>query len=356
MNPDLAPAWLQKQVIAELDWFLSRRRAWLARSGPELSVLLDVLGHYAYGGKLVRPTFCYWGWRAAGGDPHEPGVVRAGASLELLHASALIHDDIIDASDRRRGNPTAHRTFARMHRDRGWRGSAEQFGASAAVLLGDLCLGWSEEVLRTCGLPEQTVTRALGVFDVMRTEMVAGQYLDLAAQADRTTSISASFEVVDLKSGRYTVQRPLQLGVALAGGSPELADALAAYGGPVGAAFQLRDDLLGVFGDPATTGKPVGDDLREGKRTVLLACAYELAGPSGMAVLDRLVGDPTLDQAGIAALQEVLRDCGADQCVEALIAERVQGGLEVLKSVPIREPAVVAALADLATAITDRAV
>ena len=356
MTADPHAARLRGRISAELDEFLADRRDRLVGLGPAFGVLLENLERYVRGGKLLRPVFCYWGWRAAGGAADEPAVLRAGGSLELLHASALVHDDVMDASDRRRGAPSAHRAFASMHRGRNWRGSDERFGTAAAILLGDLCLAWSEDMLRACGLPPDAVARAQDVFEVMRTEVIAGQYLDLAAQATPTNSLAASFEVVELKSARYTVQRPLQLGAALAGASPDLGDALAAYGAPVGAAFQLRDDLLGVFGDPTTTGKPVGDDLREGKRTVLLACGYERAGQAGVATLDRLVGDPALDEAGVAEIRQVLRDCGADRHVEALIDERVQAGLRSLRSMPSPDPAVLDALTQLATAVAVRVV
>jgi geranylgeranyl diphosphate synthase type I len=349
-------AWLRRRISVELDEFLTERRGALEGHSPELGTLVDVLERYVRGGKLLRPAFCYWGWRAAGGAPDESAVFRAGSALELLHASALVHDDVMDASDRRRGAPTAHRALASLHRSHGWRGSDERFGNGAAILLGDLCLAWSEDLLRSCGLPADAITRALRFFEVMRTEVIAGQYLDLAAQAAQTSSLARSFEVIELKSARYTVQRPLQLGAALAGGSQALLDTLAAYGQPVGAAFQLRDDLLGAFGDPETTGKPVGDDLREGKRTVLLVSAYELAGPAGVATLDRLIGDPALDQAGVALIQQVLRDCGADQRVEALIDERVRSGLEALHSMRLADPEVVDALVELTTAVAIRVV
>lgn len=353
---DAGGADLRARIGFELAAFLDRRVQRLIGLGDGLADLVAALDGYINGGKLLRPTFCYWGWRAAGGDDDDPRIIGAAGALELLHASALVHDDVMDASSTRRGRPTAHRGFAEVHRSRDWHGSADAFGAAAAILLGDLCLGWSEEALRSCGLPPGDLAAGIAVYDLTRTEVIAGQYLDIAAQSARSSSVGAALDVVELKSARYTVQRPLQLGAALAGGSDELAAALARYGRPVGTAFQLRDDLLGAFGDPATTGKPVGDDLREGKRTVLLAHGYELADPVGVATLDRFVGDAELDGAGVAAIQRVLLDCGAEQRVEALIGLRARAGLEALESMPVSDPAAIDALAELTTAVTVRVV
>jgi geranylgeranyl diphosphate synthase, type I len=273
-----------------------------------------------------------------------------------LHTSALIHDDVMDNSDVRRGRPAAHRRFADLHTARGWHGAANDFGTGAAILLGDLCLGWSDEALSRCRLPADDLARGIAVYGRTTTEVIAGQYLDLAAQAGRTRSVAAALHVVELKSARYTVQRPLELGATLAGGGEDLVAALGAFGLPVGVAFQLRDDLLGVFGDPVTTGKPVGDDVREGKRTVLLALGYEMAGPAGVALLDRLVGDPTLDASGVAAVQELLLTCGAQRRVESMIDERAQTAVDVLRTAPIADPAVTAALVELTSAVTVRQV
>lgn len=343
-------------MAAGLIAFVEERAGLLRDLTDDLDPFVDQLAEHVIGGKLLRPVFCAWGWRAAGGDPSAPAIVQAAMAVELLHASALLHDDVLDASDLRRGRPTAHSRFADLHAGQHWHGSASAFGSAAAILLGDLCLGWSAEVLRQCEAPAENLERAGALYDRTRDEVIAGQYLDMTAQAARTGAVASALQVVELKSARYTVQRPLQLGAALAGGSTALGDALADYGRSVGIAFQLRDDLLGVFGDPAMTGKPVGDDLREGKRTVLLAFGYELATPSGVAALDRLVGDPALDEAGVASIQRVLRDCGAEQRVEAMITERTQDGLATLAAMPVADRAVVAALAGLTTAVAVRVV
>ena len=347
---------VRRQVRAGLTEFLDERGNHLRGLAGDLDRFVERLAEHVVGGKMLRPVFCAWGWRAGGGDAAAPAIVQAAMAIELLHASALLHDDVLDASDQRRGRPTAHRRFADLHTSQQWHGRADSFGAAAAILLGDLCLGWSAETIRSCPVPAEALDRACRTYDLTRDEVIAGQYLDMATQAARTSSVAASLQVVELKSARYTVQRPLQLGAALAGGDDDLLAGLAAYGRPVGAAFQLRDDLLGVFGDPAKTGKPVGDDLREGKRTVLLALGYERAGAADVATLDRLVGDRDLDEAGILEVQRVLRASGADQRVEAMIAERAAIGLEALQTMPVSDPAVLDALAELTTAVTVRVV
>ena len=283
--------------------------------------MLTALDSLLSGGKRLRPAFCYWGWRGSGGTDI-PEFFSAAASLELLQAGALIHDDVMDGSDTRRGQPAAHRGFEALHAGSGWRGSAEAFGSGAAILLGDICLTWCDEMFQSSGLPAEALRRGRPVFDLMRTEVMCGQYLDLLGQArgpspDGHAMVEAALRIVRYKSAKYTIERPLQLGAALAGS--ESVAALSAYGLPLGVAFQLRDDVLGVFGDPAQTGKPAGDDLREGKRTVLVALTLERATPTQAEVVESLLGDPGLDPAGVELLRSVIVDTGAlDACEEMI--------------------------------------
>ncbi|MGH6655078.1 MAG: polyprenyl synthetase family protein [Actinocrinis sp.] len=355
---------LRARVSAQLVAFLDRQAAMLAGVSADLDPVVDALREFLDGGKRMRPAFCYWGWRAAGGaEENEPAAVRAAASLELLQASALIHDDYIDGSDTRRGAPAIHRRFERLHRAGGWEGEPERFGAAAAVLLGDITLTWCDELFTRCGLDAERIHRARPVFDLMRSEVMAGQYLDVLAQA-RGLSVSTPQETLErastvlrYKSAKYTIERPLQLGAALATGVAHgpLSAALSRYGLPLGEAFQLRDDILGVFGDPATTGKPAGDDLREGKQTVLVALAAREAGESeGKALRDGL-GDPALDEAGVAGLRAIIAGTGALAEVEARIGDLTRTALAALDEAPItaesRE-----VLAQLAVAATARMV
>jgi len=361
---------IRDDVGRVLAGFLTRQRAALAEVDLDLLPMLDAIGELLDGGKRLRPAFCYWGWRAAGGAglagrPDGGPILTAAAALELLHASALVHDDVIDGSETRRGRPALHRSFAALHAAGRWRGSAGSFGAGAAILAGDLLLAWTGELLRASGLPAAALQRGQPVLDAMRTELIAGQYLDLLGQAAGQGSVASALRVVRYKSAAYTVERPLLLGAALAGTPGAVADeaertrtrlaaACTSYGIPLGVAFQLRDDVLGVFGDPAETGKPVGGDLREGKRTVLLAIAMSRASAAQASVLHRLLGDPRLDDSGTADLRAVLTETGAVAECERLIRHNARAALGALAGAPFTGPAK-AALAELASAATDRA-
>ncbi len=325
-------------VGAAVTAFLEAQVSRLEAMGPELEPVRRRAAELLDGGKRLRPAFCVWGYVAAAGRPGPETatpLLRAAASLDLLHVSALVHDDVMDSSDLRRGAPAAHRQFEAQHTGAGRLGDPAAFGRAGAILLGDLLLMWSAELLLRSGMDAAALDRATPVAETMRTEVTCGQYLDIIAQAqplraDATAALAEAGRVVEYKSARYTVQRPCQLGAALGGGDDRLQAALAAYGSPAGRAFQFRDDVLGVFGDSAVTGKPVGDDLREGKRTVLVAHAYAGAGPAGRTLLEARLGDPDLDPAGVAALQEVIVDSGAVDAVETMIADGYAQALAAL--------------------------
>jgi geranylgeranyl diphosphate synthase type I len=344
---------LGDRVQKALEAFLAKQAAMLDAIAEELGPVADAVTEFLLDrGKRLRPAFCYWGWRGAGGADSDT-IVTAASCLELLHACALIHDDVMDGSDVRRGRPAVHRRFAGLHRGEQWLGDAEAFGRSAAILLGDLCLIWSDEMFTTSGLPDDALRRAGATYDAMRGELMAGQYLDLLEQARGGGDVARSLRVARFKSGKYTIERPLHLGGVLADADQETLAVYTAYGLPLGEAFQLRDDVLGVFGDPQETGKPAGDDLREGKRTALVALAVRRASPGQAAVVRRLLGDPGLDDAGVAALREVIAETGALDEVEHLIAERTEQARRALDGAPI-EPAARDVLAVLATAATKR--
>ena len=342
------------EVQHRLDAFLSERTDRLSELGPPLLPLLAAAADAVAGGKRLRASFVYWGWRAAGGAADDGRVVQAGAALELLHASALVHDDVMDASDIRRGRPASHKQFERLHRDGGWTGRPERFGIGGAIVLGDLLLSWADEMLRHCGFDAAQLTAAAPYFDAMRAEVAAGQYLDLVAQSSGHNSVPRAMQVVRYKAAKYTVERPLHLGAALGGGPRSLISALSSYGVPLGEAFQLRDDVLGVFGDPTRTGKPAGDDLREGKRTVLIALAVERADTTQHDRIDALFGRPDLDDSGVAQLQQIIVATGALDAVERLIAELTDAATTSLRQAPIAAEQARGALASLAAAATRR--
>lgn len=301
------------------------------------------------GGKRLRARFVLLGWRGAGAAL-TPGVLGAAGVVELLHACALIHDDVMDGSATRRGAPAVHRVFGELHRQAGWFGPGEQFGVSAAITAGDLCLVWADQLLRSCGLPEEALTRARPVFDDMRALTMQGQYLDLLTQAEGETSVAAALEVARAKTAACTTTGPARFGGALAGASAELLAGYGAYGDALGVAFQLRDDLLGAFGDPAATGKPSGDDLRDGKRTVLLAEAVaRLARPDAQR-LGSLLSQGT-DQA-VVELRALLIACGARESVEQRIARLGERALDCAEAMPLADESVRAELVQLVDAVT----
>lgn len=344
------PSELARVFEAELVRFLDARGEFLLAIHPDLALLNEVArGSVLDGGKRLRPSFAYWGWRCVlpAGAPGEASLLTAAASLELLHACALVHDDVMDSSDTRRGRPAAHVRFATEHAARQWPADADSFGRSGAILLGDLLLSWAEEMFTAAigELPPVRAQAAEAQFDLMRTEVVAGQFLDVLAQTRGAFQAAEALRVIEFKTSKYTIQRPLLLGAAAAGADARIGSALGNYGQALGEAFQLRDDLLGVFGDPELTGKPAGDDLREGKRTLLVALAEERATPSQREQLHRLVGDPALDDHGVRTLRELLTDSGARQAVEQRIADRAARAEQALDGAPIRPEAGAALLA-----------
>ena len=347
-------------VTDQLRQYLHDRRDEAAYiGGPQdasLGVLIAGLEDFVLGGgKRLRPVFAYWGWRAVTSQDPEPGVLLLFSALELLHAFALIHDDVIDESSTRRGKPTAHKHFAALHREHNWRGSADQFGISAAILAGDLAQAWADDIVYRADLPADAHRRVRRVWADIRTEVLGGQYLDIVAEASGSESITSAMAVATFKTACYTVTRPLQLGAAAAADRPDVQELFGQFGNDLGVAFQLRDDVLGVFGDPAVTGKPSGDDLRSGKRTVLVAEAMVLADksdPLAAGVLRTSIGNRLTD-AQVRQLRDIIESVGALAAAEDRIAALTQRALVTLTAAPIDATAK-AALSEMATLATDR--
>ena len=298
------------------------------------------------GGKRLRPAFCHWANVGAGGDPDSATVIDAGAGLELLHTFALIHDDIMDGSLQRRGMAAVHVQFENQHRENGWRAEERRFGEGVAILVGDLAFVYAD-LLLTGVNPE-----AMAVYNELRVEVNIGQYLDLIGTARGNPTVQSARRICRYKSGKYTIERPLHLGAALAGRLPEFSDSLSAYGLPLGEAFQLRDDLLGALGNEQLTGKPVGDDLREGKPTALVARALERATGAQLAVLDR-IGHSDLSPAEIESLQHIFVETGAAKSVEEDINVLRDEAIAAMGASGLTKPAT-AALVELAHFVTDR--
>ncbi len=350
---DRARAELRERVQHALTGYLDSQRQHMATVDGSLSPLADAAEAFVLGGgKRLRPAFAYWGFIGAGGQDCDE-VITAVSTLVLIQAGALIHDDLMDASDTRRGVPSVHRRFESLHRERFWSGPPSQFGLAGAILLGDVCLVWADDLLDRCGLDAVTIAAARPVFNLMRIEVMLGQYLDVQSQAAAETSAERASLVAKFKSAKYTVEHPLLFGGALAGAAPTLNEAYSAFGLPLGEAFQLRDDVLGVFGDPVTTGKPAGDDLREGKRTYIVAAAMEASSPDGRHLLEKSLGDPKLDEATVDQLREVIVQSGALDRTEARIAELTAAALEALDAVTLAGGAS-EALRELASAAVHR--
>src|SRR5690606_1079258 len=360
------------RVLTDLADAVSRRvddalTEWTAPFEPVGDALPDLLAParaLLIGGKRLRPRLCAAGWLAAGETlPTSDCVIRAGSALELFQAAALVHDDVMDGSATRRGMPAAHRRFTAEHEERAWAGDPGAYGVAGAIVLGDLLLAVSATEMEAAATSAGPLAGrdAHRVYDRMTAEVAVGQYLDVRAQAlpwseaeaGPTGAVERAMQVVRHKSARYSVEHPLVLGAALAGADAELMGALQAVGLPLGEAFQLRDDVLGVFGDPEVTGKPAGDDLREGKRTVLLAMTVDRADPEGRTPSRERVGAEDLHERDVARLQELMRATGALEAHEELIGERYAAGLRALDAADLPDPAV-RALRELASAVVRR--
>jgi geranylgeranyl diphosphate synthase, type I len=305
----------------------------LNKIGSELAPAGDSLARFILdSGKRLRPTFAIVGYLGSGKSP-SPSIFSAAASLELIHVCALIHDDLMDGSDTRRGAPSIHKEFEAEHRSEARAGNPQQYGASAAILLGDLSLVWASKALAESGISNSEILGTLPIFNELQIELMAGQYLDIYEQSLNTSSIERSLKIARYKSGKYTIERPLHFGAALAN-KKELNSSYSAYGIPLGEAFQLRDDVLGVFGESSVTGKPAGDDILEGKRTALIAKAYELADASGALALSQVLGNRKATQDMIDKVKSIISDSGALKFIEDLIEEYVSESLKATKDLP----------------------
>ncbi|WP_414638074.1 polyprenyl synthetase family protein [Actinophytocola sp.] len=341
--------------------YLAERRAELPELARTFAQAVDTLSDFALrGGKRLRPTFAWWAWRAAGGEPDGPrahAVLHAVSALELIQTCALVHDDIMDASELRRGHPTVHVRFTEAHRAGDWLGEPERFGMAAAILLGDLALAWADDMFESAALEQDMRSAARAPWQAMRAEMFAGQYLDVLAQAEGDESEERALGVARLKTAAYTVERPLHMGVAFAGAGPRTVEAVRAFGADIGVAFQLRDDLLGMYGDTELTGKPAGDDLREGKRTLLMALGMDFATRAGRGAdadfLRAALGDPELRPDTLARVRELLVEVGAVAELERRITTLTSSALAALDKSGLAEPGVTR-LRDLAMAATRR--
>jgi geranylgeranyl diphosphate synthase type I len=308
---------MERGIERVLESFLAERRQEAMTIDPRLGSLVDELrATVGSGGKRLRPRLMLWGYRAGGCQVDEP-VMRAAASLELLHTFALIQDDVMDQSATRRGRPASHLTLAAQATY-----DTARFGESAAILLGDLALIWADRLMMESGFPPARLRGGLAVYNALRTEVTLGQYLDVLLAHGGRPSEEDALRVDRYKTASYTVQRPIQLGLALAGASPEAIEAVPAYAVPAGIAFQLRDDLLGAVGDPERTGKPSGEDLLRRKPTWLWARTLRLA-PEAAELTD------------LEALRRAVVESGAAADAESKIRALVAEALGAARALPV---------------------
>lgn len=340
---------LKQQLEERLGTVLAEQRDQLSAISTDAHLMIDAWTPMLMGGKRLRAAFAYWAWRAYGGHAsaeNRSGVLQVCAALEMFQAAALFHDDVMDRSDTRRGIPTAHRSFATTHQQEVLHGDADQYGLSAAILLGDLSLIASENEFRAGAalFPAANALEAHKHFDAMRTVVTVGQFLDVHAQVaqwqdDLTGAETRSLTIIETKTASYSVNSPLQIGASLAGASAQEHEKLRGYGIPVGMAYQLVDDLLGIFGDPEVTGKPAGDDLREGKRTVLVIEALRALSPKDRAVLQDSLGNSELEDSEVTKLITLIKNSGAVEATQQRIDELTAQGLAALASLEIDQTA-----------------
>ena len=342
---------VRKAVLDAVDEFVTDRCAVDLR-GAGVDVAADVLVGFVGSGKCLRSTFMFLGW-LCGSEPSHTAL-KAAAGMELLHTFALLQDDVMDGSPLRRGRASAHVQFAAWHRDRGLSGCADRFGESAAVLLGDLCLVWAEQMLRESGVDSAALARVWPRYDEMRTELAVGQFADLVNDVGGLPTLDEVLEVARNKSGNYTVRRPLEIGAAMAGCGDDVLTQLGGYGEAVGEAFQLRDDLLGIYGSPAITGKPVGADLTEHKATSVVVAAHQMANLTLRRQLAELMSTSELDETDLGRWRTLIAATGAVQRIEEMIADRLRRASEWIDAGPL-DGAVRSALLNMAVVCTQRA-
>ena len=356
-------------IQQEIDRFCDDKRVQLSEISEDLIPIIDYTQELLQGGKRFRALFAYWSWAAslpADSKPEElieqaNGIVGIATSLEVFHAAALVHDDLMDQSDTRRGKPAIHKRFEAFHTDSSFLGDAERFGQSGSILVGDLMLNWSSEVFGaavTSAPSSEIETSCRNEFSKMRCEVMAGQYLDVleenaAPLRQFSEAVTRAEKVMLYKTAKYSLEAPLLIGASFAGADEGTLRGLSNFGIPLGLAFQIRDDILGVFGDPEITGKPAGDDLREGKRTVLVALTLQNSSTSIARIFNDLLSERELDQEQIEFMQRTIRESGALEKTERMMQEYGDRALQVLETLEL-EPTAKQKLEQLARKVISR--
>ena len=327
-------SWFKKEIDWQLKLFLKEKREEFADISEEAVDLVSEIDRFIFsGGRRVRPAFVYSGYVASGGKAHD-AILYASMAVEFLHTFALIHDDIIDRSETRRGKKASHKAFEDLHRSKKLFGDRSQFSLSAAILAGDLAAAFAEDVLTTAPFPQERLRRARFIFDQMKAQVIAGEYLDVLGSFKQKLSEEEVLNILEYKTAKYTVERPLQIGAILAGAEVPILEVFAAYGIPLGQAFQLQDDILGTFGDPGEIGKPVDSDIREGKKRVIIKKDYEWASNKQRKLMNGIIGNPKSKHEEVEEVREIIYKVGAYQYTVSLshiLIEQARAALERAK-------------------------
>lgn len=345
-RPSFRPPWID-EVRRHTDGFLERffvERAEADQSrGAEASLLRTAIAELTMrGGKRLRPAVLVAAYRAVAPDAIWTATLPICAGLELLQTYLLIHDDWMDDDVERRGGPSVHIALAERTGD-------PALGARLAVLAGDLASAWAWDLVLDGAWSSPHGRDALAAFSRLHHEVVLGQEMDLRG-SDVHLDVA---RMQRLKTGSYTVDGPVRLGAILAGArAPELA-ALEAFAAPLGEAFQVRDDLLGTFGDPAVTGKPVGSDLCAGRRNALVRAADELLAPADREALDAVLGRPEATARERERVIAIFDRAGVRDAVETHLRTLLDLAVAALDGAPLHEPGV-QMLRDLASALALR--
>lgn len=329
--------WFKREFDKQLLAYLSEKKSAAVEINTETAVLVEEIRRFSEnGGKRVRPAFMFSGYVAAGGQAYE-AILFATLSVELLHTFALIHDDIIDNSSLRRGELTTHKQFEKIHKEKNLQGNGKEYGLSSAILAGDLALSFAEEILTSAPFPQERLRRARYFFDQMKMQVLYGEYLDVLGGFQKSLNEDQVLQILEYKTAKYTVERPLHIGAVLAGADFEILETFSRYGIPFGQAFQMQDDLVGSFASEKEIGKPSDSDIKEGKKTLLLVKAYERATKSQKKILDAVVGNKNSSQEEVDKVRKIMKETGSyDYCLKLSKQLLIQAE-EALKDQKLKE-------------------
>ncbi len=330
-------AWFKSQIDPFLNAYFEEKLREASSIDPEVVVLVEEIRRFVQnGGKKIRPAFTYAGYVACGGRSHD-AILYASSAIEMMHGFALIHDDIIDKADLRRDNPSVHRVFEDFHKKRNFTGSPEDFGLAAAILAGDLALSFADELLNDAPFPAERIRRAKNYFDLNKKQVILGEYLDVLAPVRKQISEADVLKILEYKTAKYTIERPMHIGAILAGAEEDILQGFSSYAVPLGQAFQIQDDILGTFSTEEIIGKPVDSDIKEGKKTLLVVKTYEFCDKKDKKLLNSVLGNKHAQPGDINRVRSIMRSCGALQYTQELAARLINKAKEGIYNVKLVE-------------------